>query len=431
VDPLVVLAVLGVGVLVTAVAVLAFGVSERERAAAVPAPAPELPDGVAQVLSVLRSAAIVLDVADGVVRATPAAYAFGLVRDRSVIHPELLTMARGVRRDGLIAERELELPRGPLGRGLFVLSVRVAPLGPLHVLLLAEDRTEARRVDEVRRDFVVNVSHELKTPVGAIALLAETMTAAADDPDAVRRFASRMQRESDRLSALVQEIIDLSRVQGSEGVGTPVLVDVDAVVAEAVDRARLGADAKGISIAVGGAGGTAVYGDASLLVTAVRNLIDNAIRYSEERTRIGIGVRDEGGLVEVVVSDQGIGMPLPEQARIFERFYRIDPARSRATGGTGLGLSIVKHVAANHGGDVTVWSNPGDGSTFTLRLPAAGPTAPAPLGAAATSAPVSTEPWTGGAAGSSGPPAAGSPGSPGQQPPAPIAGPATPRKVTT
>lgn len=370
-EPLVVLASVGLGVLVTAAAVLAFRISERQQSeAAAPSP-PELPDGVAEVLAVLKSAAIVLDVADGVVRATPAAYAFGLVRERSVTHPQLLAMARAARRDGLIAERELELPRGPLGRGLVVLGVRVAPLGPLHVLLLAEDRTEARRVDEVRRDFVVNVSHELKTPVGAIALLAETMTAAADDPDAVRRFASRMQRESDRLSALVQEIIDLSRVQGSQAVGTPVLVDVDAIVAEAVDRARLGADAKEITIAVGGVSGTRVYGDASLLVTAVRNLIDNAVRYSENRTRIGIGVREDDGIVEVVVSDQGIGITQSEQARIFERFYRIDPARSRATGGTGLGLSIVKHVAANHGGDVTVWSNPGDGSTFTLRIPSA------------------------------------------------------------
>jgi len=368
---LVVLASVGLGVLVTAVAVLAFRISERQQSEAAAPSVPELPDGVAEVLSVLKSAAIVLDVADGVVRATPAAYALGLVRERTVTHPQLLAMARAARRDGLIAERELELPRGPLGRGLVVLGVRVAPLGPLHVLMLADDRTEARRVDEVRRDFVVNVSHELKTPVGAIALLAETMTAAADDPDAVRRFASRMQRESDRLSALVQEIIDLSRVQGSQAVETPVLVDVDAIVAEAVDRARLGADAKDITITVGGVVGTRAYGDVSLLVTAVRNLIDNAVRYSEARTRIGIGVREVDGLVEVVVSDQGIGITKTEQGRIFERFYRIDPARSRATGGTGLGLSIVKHVAANHGGDVTVWSNPGDGSTFTLRIPSA------------------------------------------------------------
>jgi len=371
VEPQVVLLVAGLTILVLLVALLASRWSERQRFSRPEPAVRELPEGVSEVLTALRSAALVLDVSDAVVKATPAAYAVGLVRGRHLAHPELVEMVRAVRREGLILERELELPRGPLGRGTLVVLARVAPLGPLHVLMLVEDRTEARRIDEVRRDFVVNVSHELKTPVGAISLLAETMTAAADDPEAVRRFASRMQRESDRLAALVQEIIDLSRLQVSQALAAPVIVRVDDVLAEAVDRARMAAEAKDIGLDRGGLRGAQVYGDHDLLVTAVRNLVDNGVRYSERGTRIGIGVREEAGLVEIAVADQGIGIPGPEQDRVFERFYRVDPARSRLTGGTGLGLSIVKHVAANHGGDVTVWSEPHSGSTFTLRLPAA------------------------------------------------------------
>jgi two-component system sensor histidine kinase SenX3 len=192
---------------------------------------------------------------------------------------------------------------------------------------------------------------------------------AAEDPEAVRRFAHRMQRESSRLSTLVQEIIDLSRLQVADALRSPEPVDVDAVVSEAVDRCRLNAEVKSIGVVVGGERRRVVYGNRELLVTAVRNLVDNALAYSEPGTRIGLGVRSDDGLVEISVADQGIGIPEHDLGRIFERFYRVDPARSRATGGTGLGLSIVKHVAANHGGEVTVWSRPGEGSTFTIRLP--------------------------------------------------------------
>ena len=361
----------GLGLLVGSSAVLAFRYSERAQTTVPPAPERELPQGTAEVLAVLRSAAIVLDVADGVVKASPAAYAFGLVRGQEVVHADLLEMVREVRRDGVIREAEMELPRGPLGRGTLVVHARVAPLGTLHVLLLVDDRTEARRVEEVRRDFVVNVSHELKTPVGALSLLAETMQDAADDPDAVRRFSQRMQRESERLSALVNEIIDLSRLQVAGTLTAPELVGVDDVVADAVDRGRLVAEARGIAVVVGGTRGAKVYGDRDLLTTAVRNLVDNAVRYSDDGTRVGVGVRERDGLVEIAVADQGIGIADDEIDRVFERFYRVDPARSRGTGGTGLGLSIVKHVAANHGGDVTVWSQAESGSTFTLRLPSA------------------------------------------------------------
>ncbi len=332
-------------------------------------PTGPLPEGVADVLNVLRAASVVLDADGGLIKTSPAAHAFGLVRGRELVHAELRAMAVEAASLGLVRERELELPRGPFGRGRLVVFARVAPLGRGLVLVLVEDRTEARRVEEIRRDFVANVSHELKTPIGALSLLAEAVTDAADDPDAVRHFANRMQRESMRLSKLVQEIIDLSRLQVADALHPPEPVGIDEVVSDAVDRVRLAAGAKGIEVVIGGDQGAVVYGDHALLVTAVRNLVDNAISYSAENTRVGVGVRRTDGVVEVVVSDQGLGIAAAEQDRIFERFYRIDPARSRATGGTGLGLSIVKHVAANHGGEVTLWSLPGQGSTFTLRLP--------------------------------------------------------------
>jgi two-component system sensor histidine kinase SenX3 len=332
-------------------------------------PTGPLPEGAADVLNVLRSASVVLDGDGTLIKTSPAAHAFGLVRGRELVHAELRAMAVEAASLGLVRERELELPRGPFGRGRLVVFARVAPLGPGLVLVLVEDRTEARRVEEIRRDFVANVSHELKTPIGALSLLAEAVTDAADDPDAVRHFANRMQRESMRLSKLVQEIIDLSRLQVADALHPPEPVGIDDVVSDAVDRVRLAAGVKSIEVVIGGDQGAVVYGDHALLVTAVRNLVDNAISYSAENTRVGVGVRRTDGVVEVVVSDQGLGIAAAEQERIFERFYRIDPARSRATGGTGLGLSIVKHVAANHGGEVTLWSLPGQGSTFTLRLP--------------------------------------------------------------
>ena len=358
-----------VGLLAGALGMLAFRVSENERTGLAIVPEPDLPPGVTEVLGVLRSAAVVLDIADDVAKASPAAYAFGLVRGHDLVHAELREMAGEARRFGLVRERELELPRGPLGRAQLVVHARVAPLGADHVLVLVDDRTEARRVEEVRRDFVANVSHELKTPIGALQLLAEAVSGAAEDPDAVRHFAERMEREAQRLATLVQEIIDLSRLQVADALHPPEPVLVDDVVAEAVDRCRLASQRKRIDVVIGGDPGAVVYGDHNLLVTAVRNLVDNAIAYSPDATRIGVGVRRARGLVEIAVSDQGLGIAPAEQARIFERFYRVDQARSRATGGTGLGLSIVKHVAANHGGEVTLWSVEGQGSTFTLRLP--------------------------------------------------------------
>jgi two-component system sensor histidine kinase SenX3 len=366
-------AVLGgaAGLVIGAVAVAASRWSERSLHEEPPRAEPVLPAGVGDVLSVLRSIAVVLDGSDAVVNNSASAVSHGLVRNGELVHQELRELVRQVRRDGEIREVELDLARGPNPDASVVMRVRMAPLGVSHVLLLAEDHTQARRVEEVRRDFVANVSHELKTPVGGISLLAEAVLDAKDDPEAVARFAERIRTESTRLGRLVQEIVDLSRLQVADTLHEPELVDLAGVVAEAVDRVRVAAEARHIEIVVGMDDGLLVFGDGELLVTAVANLLGNAVNYSDDHTRVGVGGRRVGDTVEVSVTDQGQGIPPADQERIFERFYRVDAARSRATGGTGLGLAIVKHVCANHGGEVTVWSEEGRGSTFTIRLPAA------------------------------------------------------------
>ncbi|WP_067816876.1 sensor histidine kinase [Actinomadura kijaniata] len=360
---------------------LAVRVSERAQQA-VPTATVQggLPPGIASVLSVLRSSAVVVDGEDRVVRASSAARAFGMVAGDRLVVDELLALARLVRRDGEIRETEIQVVPSPVrgrteGRWF---AVRVAPLGSHGlVLVLAEDLTEMRRVEAIRRDFVANVSHELKTPVGALSLLAETVENAADDPEAVRRFAGRMQHESVRLTNLVQDLMTLSRVQGDEPLPDMRAVSLDEVVAEALDRAQTKAAARDIEIVTGGQDGLKVRGDDDLLVTAVRNLIDNAAAYSPEGTRVVVATRQtDDGQVEINVTDQGIGIPEGDLERIFERFYRVDPARSRQTGGTGLGLAIVKHVTTKHGGEVTVWSKEGSGSTFTIRLPLLNPPTP-------------------------------------------------------
>ncbi|MGW4072752.1 sensor histidine kinase [Streptomyces asiaticus] len=363
------------------IAMLAFRWSEREQAKPTRSSLHTdavLPPGVDTVLSVLRSSAVVLDEADAVVKASSAAYALGLVRGGKLAVEPMLAMARDTRRDGEIRQIELDLPRRGTGRGgdALAVSARVAPLGSRLVLLLVEDLTEARRIEAVRRDFVANVSHELKTPVGALSLLSEAVMDASDDPEAVTRFAGRMQVEATRLTSLVQELIDLSRVQNDDPLEDAEPVRVDELVAEAIDRCRHQAGTKQITMATGGTADLHVWGNRGQLAAALGNLVENAVNYSPARTRVGIAARripaTGGDLIEIAVTDQGIGISEKDRERIFERFYRVDPARSRQTGGTGLGLAIVKHVAASHGGEVTVWSAEGQGSTFTLRLPEAG-----------------------------------------------------------
>ena len=348
----------------------------QSASAAEPGPKGEdhLVPGARAVLEALPVAVIVVNVAQEVLLANRAARDLGMVSGGVLAAlPQLRRLVGDTRRSGLRQETELQAPVPRRGRGPEVFRARLAPVGDGTVAVLLEDVTEARRVEAVRKDFVANVSHELKTPVGAMSLLAEAMLDASDDPAAVRRFAGRAQREAGRLARLVQELIDLSRLQGADPLPEGTLVSVDQVVAEAVDRTRTAAAARGITVVRGGDRGRQVYGSESQLVTAVGNLLDNAVAYSPDRTRVAVAVRTRDSAIEISVTDQGIGIAEKDLERVFERFYRADPARSRATGGTGLGLAIVKHVATNHGGEVSVWSVEGSGSTFTVRLPSATP----------------------------------------------------------
>lgn len=354
-----------IGGFVAGGAVLAWHVSALQMQRRPVMPNPSVDPGVSAVLSVLRSSAVLVDDTDTVLKASAPAYALGLVRGDRLESTELADLVQQVRRDGQIREAEIVISRG----GERHVTARVAPLGARQVLALVEDRTKERRLEAVRRDFVANVSHELKTPVGAIRVLAEAMYDAADDPEAVQRFSSRMHRESDRLARLVQQIIELSRLQADDPLEMPDTVPVDGVIGSAVDSVSIDAEAKGVTVRVGGDEGLLVRGDARQVTAAVSNLVTNAVSYSDGGSTVTVGARREGDTVEISVVDQGIGIPEDELARIFERFYRVDPARHRSTGGTGLGLSIVKHIAATHGGEVRVWSAEGQGSTFTLVLP--------------------------------------------------------------
>lgn len=332
-----------------------------------------VPDGVSEVLAVLRSSAVVVGIHDQVLRSSAPAKTLGLVRGTRIAIPELLELVRAVRSDGRIHSADLEISRGRGTPSLF-LSARVAPLGDDLVLILAEDRTTARRIEETRRDFVANVSHELKTPIGAISLLSEAVTAAAEDPVAVRKFAGRMEIESARLTELVRQIIDLSRLQTDNPLHQPELVEIDTVLRSAVDRCQVDAEKHEVSLTIAGKQGCTVLGDPQQLDIAVGNLVENAVIYSDPGARVTVAAHvvaeSDDDYVEITVSDNGIGIAPAEAARIFERFYRVDYARSRANGGTGLGLSIVKHIAAAHGGEVSVWSQLGQGSTFTIKIPA-------------------------------------------------------------
>ena len=327
-----------------------------------------------RLVDLMDPAVVVVGADDAVVLANPAARALGIVRGSRLLVPDLLELAATVRAVGS-RRADVRLPGALAGSGPRLVGVHgvrlnsgtTPPPGP--VALVLQDVTEARRVEAVRRDFVANVGHELKTPVGALALLAEAIEGAADDPEAVQRFAARIAHESERLARLVRELIDLSRLQGGEPLPELAPVEVDQVLAEAVDRTRMAAGAKGLEIAVGGQTGLVVQGVESQLTTAVTNLLANAVAYSTGDGRIAVAARARSGFAEIAVTDSGIGIPRKDRQRVFERFYRVDQSRASSTGGTGLGLAIVKHVASNHGGSVSVWSEEGLGSTFTLRIP--------------------------------------------------------------
>ena len=328
-------------------------------------------DGAAELLEVLAEAGIVLGPADKVVRATTGAMAMGLVRDRILVHPSLLELAKQARNDAAVQLLETELVAGIKGGKKLYVRARAYDLGAGNVLLIVDDKTESQRLDETRRDFMANISHELKTPVGAIGLLSEAILDNTGDVELVQKFSENILKESKRLSALVQDIIQLSRIQAAETIVNAELVDLEPVVREAIDRNNFKAERRRVKINFVAEKGLRVIGDEEMLAVAFKNIIENAIVYSAEGSSVGVSVQKNGSLAEVRVVDSGVGISKEDQKRIFERFYRTDPARSRQTGGTGLGLSIVKHVITSHLGEIKLASKPGIGSTFTLRLPLA------------------------------------------------------------
>ncbi|WP_372968505.1 sensor histidine kinase [Microbacterium sp.] len=328
-----------------------------------------VPEGVTAVLGSMDDAACVVDSSGLVLAVSKAATRFGIEVGSPLENPELRQLVRGGRAEGGSATESLRLTRGGLSLDPRLVSARASVISPRMILLIIRDVTEQERLDQMRRDFVANTSHELKTPVGAVTLLAEAIESAADDPAQVRHFATRISAEASRLGQLTGRIMSLSRLQAEDALSDVRPVAIDEVLATALEAHVVQADSAGVEIARGGDRGVWVRGDSQILIEAFGNLIANAIAYSPRGSRVGIGVKAEEGVVEIAVSDQGIGIAEGDRERIFERFYRADEARSRRTGGTGRGLSIVKHATQRHGGEVRLWSRPGRGSTFTIRLP--------------------------------------------------------------
>jgi two-component system sensor histidine kinase SenX3 len=330
----------------------------------------DLSSEVIDLLTNIDAETIILSAQESVIYESAGILSLNLIKDSRISNESLLLLLRTVRRTGSVQQATFDLPRGPIGEGTRELMVRIIPMGEEgHVAILIFDESEMRRLDSIRRDFVANISHELKTPIGALSLLSEAVLGATDDPEAITRFAQRMQIEANRLTDLVQDIINLSRLQDDDPLVRAAPLHLAGSIREALDQSRLHAESRKITLDFNSDLIEEVSGDATQLTTAIHNLVENAIKYSPDNTRVAIALRAHEDLLEVSVSDQGVGIPEKDLERIFERFYRVDPARSRETGGTGLGLSIVKHIVNNHGGDISVWSVEGAGTTFTIRLP--------------------------------------------------------------
>ncbi|MTA09238.1 MAG: two-component sensor histidine kinase, partial [Actinobacteria bacterium] len=300
-------------------------------------------DSALELLGILSLTALVITPNNQVLRATPGAIALGLVKNRELAQDELRALVQSASQTSSVETLEADVAVG-LGADKTLLHARAVQLSDSNVLMVVEDNTESKRLDDTRRDFIANISHELKTPIGAISLLAEALVDASDDPDAVQKFSKSLRKESKRLTNLIKDVVQLSRIQSAEVVANAEVVDLSTVVMEALDRNSYRAEARNVKITYDAPEGLEVIGDPEMLTVAVKNLIENAILYSEEGAPVGVGLRKVENVAEIAVTDSGLGIPQEDQARIFERFYRVDPSRSRATGGTGLGLAIVKHV---------------------------------------------------------------------------------------
>ena len=325
-----------------------------------------------RIVALMPLGAAVVDRHRDVVCHNGRAKELGLVRERQ-LDDEAWKAARKTLADGADVEFDL-LPGKRQVPGRSGVSVHgqarlLSEQDRRFAVVFVYDHSEYARMEATRRDFVANVSHELKTPVGAMSVLAEALLSSADDPETVRRFGEKVLVEATRLGNMVSELIELSRLQGAERMPDMGAVDVDSVVSEAISRHKVPAENSDIIVRTDDASGLRMHGEQALLVTALANLVSNAIAYSPRGSLVSISRRRRGDNIEISVTDRGIGIDRKDQERVFERFFRADKARSRATGGTGLGLAIVKHVAANHNGSIGLWSQLGTGSTFTLSIP--------------------------------------------------------------
>ena len=318
------------------------------------------------------TALTVLDRSQEIVMSNPAAHEMSLVHDRAV-NPEVWETAQEVFEDKETRTVDIAIPKRRTGHRVTQVRAVIKPLtlnDGRFVIVYGTDESENVRMESARRDFVANVSHELKTPVGGIALLAEALLQDPGDQETVEYFGNKVYKEANRMADMVSELISLSKLQGAEALPEMEPLAVDDLIDEALSRNHLAAEARSIELNRGASVGVQVKGDRSLLVTALSNLVSNAINYSPEKMPVSVSQKVvDGGVVLIRVTDRGIGIAPDDQKRVFERFFRVDQARSRQTGGTGLGLAIVKHVVANHGGNIKLWSRPGTGSTFTIELP--------------------------------------------------------------
>ncbi len=322
------------------------------------------------IVELIPSAAMIVDGNNQVITSNSACIPLRLISDERISIPEIRELNdQASQTKNVQTIEQLFITTDPTIPD-WEAAVNISPIDDKYSLVLITDLSEERRLNEVRRDFVANVSHELKTPVGALSLLSEAITAAGTDQEQIKKFSTRMQLEVKRLTELITDLVELSEVQGDKLMRNFEPVNLVSVINESVDVAKLYAQEKKINInSPQNLTPVMVLGDQRQLVTALSNLITNAIRYSPVHTNVGIGLRIENDVAQISVTDQGVGISEADQVRIFERFYRVDPARSRETGGTGLGLAIVKYICANHGGECTVWSRKNQGSTFTINLP--------------------------------------------------------------
>ena len=326
-------------------------------------PVLEIPREVIDILQVIDAEYLIVEPSDAVIANSVRMASLGVVDSNRVVNDAIRQLIRQTRRNNELNTANVEIANTQAR----IRAFHIGNTGNIAVLLF--DDAESLRLDATRRDFVANVSHELKTPIGSLSILAEAIAEATDDPVVLKNFANRIGIESKRLATLVSEIINLSRIQDVDVLMSAKVMDINEAIHEAIDMSRTKAESRGIKVEYSATEVIEVLADKTSLVSAFDNLIENAINYSPNNTTVKITLNQRGNLVEVAIKDEGIGISEADQKRVFERFYRVDPARSRETGGTGLGLSIVKHVINNHGGDVLVWSELGKGSTFTVRLP--------------------------------------------------------------